>query len=98
MNYLDQVSKYQPIRSNTLRMLQLINSGKIFWVEFLKKDGTIRTMRARTKVKSYLQGGKLKYNPANYNLISVFDMDKREYRSFTLHKVIELHAGGHIFY
>lgn len=91
-------STYQPIYNNMLKMLKLVNSGKIFWVEFLKKDGTIRCMRARTHVKSYLKGGQRKYDPTNYNLVPVFDMDKKEYRTFSLHKVIELHAGGHIFY
>ena len=58
--------------------------GKIFGVDFIKKNGEIRRMACRLQVKSYLKGGNLKYNPKEKNYIIVFDMNKRGYRTLNL--------------
>ena len=68
--------------------------GKIFHVTFIKKDGTERKMQARTGVKSYLKGGKLKYNPNSHHLMSVFDMQKQEYRMVNTNTIIRIKANN----
>lgn len=68
--------------------------GKIFWVEFKKKDGTMRQMRARLGVKKYLKGGKLAYDPLAKSLISVFDVNKEEYRMINLNTLTKLSING----
>lgn len=56
---------------------ELIDStqGKFFSVIFTKRSGGIREMVARTGVKKGVKGIGLKYNPADYSLVSVFDVN-----------------------
>lgn len=42
--------------SNTT--LEALNSGKFLTVQWVKKDGAVRTVSARAGVKKYLKGGK----------------------------------------
>ena len=51
-------------------------NGKIFNVKFVKKDGTLRSMTCRREVKKGVTGAGMNYNPADYNLITVYDMQK----------------------
>jgi len=61
-------------------------NGRIFSVEFIKKDGSRRVMLCRTGVKKYLKGvGK----PTNQELQVVFDMHKLQYRSFRYESVVK---------
>lgn len=50
--------------------------GKIFTATFIKKDGTMRTMRARLGVKKGVSGVGLKYDPESLGNLVVFDMVK----------------------
>ena len=74
-----------------------INNGQIFGVQFVKKDGTIRDMVARLGVTKHLKGGEKRYNPADYNLISAFDMQKKEYRSISIDTLTQLKIDGQVF-
>ena len=64
--------------------------GKFFTVTFIKKDGTTRVMNARLGVKSYLKGGELPYNPSDYGLIILFDVQKKKYRAVNLNTISKL--------
>lgn len=64
--------------------------GNFFRACFVKKDGTIREMTARFGVKKYLKGGELSYNPESHNYIVVFDIEKKEYRTINLDKLVYL--------
>jgi hypothetical protein len=55
-------------------VLNSIRNGQIFTVIFTKKDGSERKMNCKRGVKKGQAGGKLNYNPADYGLMSVFDM------------------------
>jgi hypothetical protein len=66
------------------------SEGKIFSVRFVKKDGTERLMVARLGVTSYLKGGTKAYDPADYDLITVFDMQKQAYRSINLQTILDI--------
>jgi len=54
--------------------------GRWFSVEFIKRDGSLRKMVCRLGVKSHLRGGKQAYDPQQYNLMTVFDAGKLDYR------------------
>ena len=59
------------------KAIDLINEtkGKVFTVEFVKRTtGEVRKMNARTRVRNYVTGEGMKYNPSSKNLITVFDM------------------------
>jgi len=64
-------------------------AGKIFFVEFVKKDGSIRKMLARTGVKKGINGNghSLKEETKNH-VIRVYDMMKQAWRTITYDKVI----------
>jgi hypothetical protein len=73
------------------------NDGKIFTVFFVKKNGELRKMNCRMGVKRYLKGGEKKYKPKDHNLITVFDLEKMQYRSVKSTKVVAIHARGSKF-
>jgi hypothetical protein len=68
--------------------------GNFFRACFVKKDGTIREMTARFGVKKYLKGGELTYSPESRGYIVVFDVDKKEYRTINMDKLLYLRYNG----
>lgn len=60
------------------------NGSKIFSVEFLKKDNTLRKMVCRIGVTKHLKGGELPYDPFEKGLLPVFDMQAKDYRMINL--------------
>ena len=78
-----------------LKVIKIIEQtqGKIFAVQFIKKDGTIRMMLARLGVKHNLKGGKNGCNEKN-SLITVWDMVANGYRMINLETLISLKASG----
>jgi hypothetical protein len=69
--------------------------GKIFSVCFIKRtDNSKRVMNARFGVKSHLKGGKLPYEPKEKELLSVFDMNKKGYRSIGIENIISAKISG----
>ena len=55
-------------------LLKEMNSGKIFTAQFIKKDGTTRTINARTGVKKGNKGIGLSFDPIAKNLLPVVDL------------------------
>lgn len=69
--------------------------GKIFYTEFIKRsNGEKRKMWARKGVTKYLKGGDKPYNADDKDLITVFDMQKVDYRSIPKENIIKLSANG----
>lgn len=68
--------------------------GKFFSVVFKKKDNTVRRMVARLNVKKHLVGGVLPYNPQQYNLLPVFDVELGQHRMVNLSSLISFKVGG----
>ncbi len=66
----------------------------IFSVEFIKKDGTVRTMVARLHVKKGVKGTGMAYNPIEKGLIPVWDMQKNGFRMINLKTVTKLQIKG----
>ncbi len=83
---------------NRRNLKNLVSDGKIFSVEFIKRStGELRTMTARLGVRKHLQGGRKVYNPAQHNLLTVFDMDTKGYRSIPVEAIQRLIIGGQTF-
>lgn len=88
--------------SNTVNIHEVLKwvterHGKIFSIKFIKRtDGTERVMVCRTGVKSRLVPTK-NHTPLDhksYDLISVFDMQKDNYRSIPIEGIIEVKMHG----
>ena len=73
---------------------KMASDGKVFTVTFIKKNGEERVMNARLGVKKHLKGGTQPYNPADYNLLTVFDMQKRAYRNINFNTITKVVIGG----
>ena len=88
-------------QENIVRKIKNVR-GKIFTVEFLKKDGTLRRMVCRKEVKKFLKGGTRHSTPG---LIVVCDMEAAKriaetgskespYRSFHISSIGSLTVDG----
>lgn len=69
---------------------ELVGENNIFTVDFIKKDGTLRTMNCRLGVRRHLKGGELGFNAKEKNLLPVFDMVKGDYRMINVSTIIEI--------
>ena len=58
--------------------------GRVFSAIFVKKDGTDRKMNCRLGVRKGVKGVGRKFNPADYDLIGVFDMQKDAHRMINI--------------
>jgi len=79
---------------NVTEFKEMVADGKIFTVEFIKKDGTLRKMNARLGVKKHLKGGTLAFDPSERNLLPVFDMQKEGYRMINASTILNIKIGG----
>jgi len=74
----------------------LVGDGKIFSASFIKRgDGTVRRMLARTGVKPD-GGGERSYNPSDHNLLLVWDLQARGYRTIPADNLIQVKAHGRV--
>lgn len=74
---------------------QLVGNGKFFSVEFIKRsDGKRRLMLARTGVKAGVTGAGPAYDPDQHNLLVVYDVHKKAYRSIPADSITYLKSGG----
>ena len=78
---------------NIEQLRSTINSthSRMFVVSFIKQDGTTRTMYAKTGLKRYLSKkvNKRKVQRTNNDVVCVFDMESKSYKSFRLSSVTE---------
>jgi hypothetical protein len=68
--------------------------GKFFSAIFVKKDGTIREINCRLGVKKHLKGGQLSYDPESHGYLVVFDVNKKEYRTINMDRLIMVKFNG----
>ena len=69
-------------------------NNTIFSVEFIKKDGSVRTMTARLHVKKGVKGTGMAYDPIEKGLLPVWDMQKKGFRMINLKTVTKLQIKG----
>lgn len=83
---------------NLKNLQNLVSDGAIFSVEFVKRsNGELRKMVCRMGVKKHLRGGDKAYDPTKHNLLTVFDMENKGYRSIPVDTVQRLHVNGQVF-
>jgi hypothetical protein len=92
MKNLETVQATTGVANNLL--FNLKKSGSFFTAEFVKKDGSVRIINCRCKVQKYKKGGTMGYNAQEKGLLSVFDMQKMEYRVINLDTLISITFGG----
>ena len=82
---------------NTEQLRKEINktNASLFRVSFVKANGEHRTMFCKTKIKRYLskKPNKRVLQNTNPNIVRVFDMESKSYKSFKLDSVFEFRSG-----
>ena len=69
--------------------------NKAVTVTFIKRTtGEKRVMNCRLGVKKHLKGGELKYDPKDYQLLTIYDLQKHDYRCISLDSVEKVVASG----
>jgi hypothetical protein len=76
---------------------KLVSDGRVFSVDFIKKDGTLRSMLCRTGVTKHLQGGEKKYDTDSLEYLTVFDMQKQGYRTINTKTIVKMKVDGIIY-
>ena len=74
--------------------VDMLKNGRIFNVQFVKEDGSVRSMNARLGVTKYLRGGQLRYNPSDKNYLIVFSMGDKDYRTVNLGTALRIKCNG----
>jgi hypothetical protein len=84
--------------ANLANLGNLVSDGAIFSVEFIKRsNGELRKMVCRMGVKKHLKGGKKAYSTKARNLLTVFDMQAKGYRSIPVDAIQRLSMNGQTF-
>lgn len=66
-------------------------NGKFFTIDFIKKDGSIRSLVARGGVTKHLKGSG---NPTPPHLVTVFDIKDNQYKSIIEKNIVEIKSGN----
>tara|TARA_B110000444_G_C18738064_1_gene546619 strand:+ start:123 stop:929 length:807 start_codon:yes stop_codon:yes gene_type:complete len=87
------------------RILELVNQhpNVIFSIQFEMRNGNLRNMTAREEVGMVTDGDesnsstcmRMSYNPSDYHLKTVFDMQKEQYRNIATDRVTRISIGEH---
>lgn len=72
-------------------------SSHLFSVQFIKKDNSIRKLVGRFHVQKGVKGVGLKYNPTNYGLINVFDINNDGFRMVNTETLMSASIDGFKF-
>lgn len=86
------------VKNETVVAAVKSTQGRMFGVEFMKADGSIRKMNCRIDVKKHLAGGVKTYDAKDSKdgdtTIGVFDVQSKGYRCFKASKVSSLIIDG----
>lgn len=76
-------------------IIKAMKSGKIFTIEFTKKDGTLRKMKARMGVTKYhVNKPPIPSTVAHLpQYLTVFDLEKMNYRNVNITKIKKFKCG-----
>lgn len=83
-------------REHAEKLIKSTN-GAIFSVSFVKSDGTLRDMVCRTGVSKGITGKGLAFDPADHDLITVFDLQRNAYRMIRLDTLQRVTTDGQTF-
>lgn len=94
------------------KLLQLLKSfgSKIFWVQYIKVDGTYREDNVRLSVRKHVKGtGKSPSKPTNdiitaYRMFNMsgheftgYNPSSKQYFSLKLSNIVQVKCGGHTY-
>ena len=94
------------------KLLQLLKSfgSKIFWVQYIKVDGTYREDNVRLSVRKHVKGtGKSPSKPTNdiitaYRMFNIsgheftgYHPSSKQYFSLKLSNIVQVKCGGHTY-
>ena len=83
------------LREDRAREIIDATGGRIFFVEFVKKDGSIRKMTARKGVHKGVTGKGMTWDPEAHGYATVYDMDKDAWRLVNCRSILRIHCAGH---
>ena len=76
-------------------MIKRYHGRQFFTVTFVKRsNGELRTMNCRKGVTIGVNGNGMKFNPADHDLVTVWDVQKRDFRSIPLDSIREISMAG----
>lgn len=81
--------------NDVINEIKTLAGGTIFTAVNVTKKGQ-RKFICRLGVRKHLKGGELPYNPAEKDLLTVFDMEKQEYRMVNLKTLKYLKIRGKV--
>lgn len=83
---------------NRANLKNLVSTGSIFSVKFIKRTtGELRSMTCRMGVQKHLKGGAKAFNDKSKDLLTVFDMQAKGYRSIPVDGIQSLSINGQSF-
>ncbi len=87
-----------PADFSLANLQNLVSDGRTFSIWFIKRtNGELRKMVCRLGVKKHLKGGKKAYSTKAHNLLTVFDMQSKGYRSIPVDAIQRLSVNGQTF-
>lgn len=78
-------------------ILDIVDDKHFFTVTFLKASGEKRVMNCQFGTVKYTKGVGKKFEDADHNLITVYDLKAKGYRSFKADRVISIKAHGEVY-
>ena len=85
----------QIIRRSEARRILQESGGRFFSTTFIKRTtDEPRHMVCLLGVKKYVKGVGMAFDPEDYNLMTVFDIQKRDYRMICLDEILEAKVNG----
>jgi hypothetical protein len=91
----DEMQKIAYFNNNIQNWINLLGNN-IFTVQFLKKNGDLRTITARLNCHKYTKQGKPQ-NKVNNETLCVFDMKNKCYRNVNINRVVTLSCHHVVF-
>lgn len=85
------------INKKELKSLIETTNGQFFSLVFVKKDGSDRAMTARTGVSKGVTGKGLKYDPADYGMVCLYDTAAKGHRMVQLDTVKGITVQGETY-
>ena len=78
-------------------LLKHLGNGRFFSVKFIKRtNGMVRLLNGRTGVHKTKGADAPRYNDEDYDLITVWDVQKQGYRKIPADSVLEVRANHEI--
>jgi len=81
---------------NNIDLIKKLVGNKIFSAQFYKKNGELRNIHCRLGVTKHLKGGHKKYDSDSLNYLTVFDLQKKQYRTINLSTLKQLKVKGEV--